>query len=249
MANTDMRFKGRVAVVTGASAGIGRAIAEALLAHGASVIAVSRRPPVFSHDRLTSYSTDLSQPEAVRETASRIAKEHEADILINNAGVVRNTFLENVEDAEFNELVDLHLRSAVILAQTVLPSMKRKSFGRIVNMSSRAVVGLAGRTVYAATKAALISMTRTWALELGPFGITVNAIAPGPVVTDMLTGDFPEKSEKAKKLAASIPVRRLGRSADIARAAMYFADPENGWVTGQTLFVCGGASLGSTVAL
>jgi NAD(P)-dependent dehydrogenase (short-subunit alcohol dehydrogenase family) len=92
-------------------------------------------------------------------------------------------------------------------------------------------------------------MTRTWALELGPSGITVNCIAPGPVVTDMLTADIPEGGEVFEKLSASLPTRRLGQADDIARATLFFADPDNSWVTGQTLFVCGGASLGSLTAL
>jgi len=126
-----------------------------------------------------------------------------------------------------------------------LPEMKRHGFGRIVIIGSRAMLGLETRTSYSATKAAQIGLVRTWAMELGLHGITVNAIAPGPIVTDMFTAVVPEDSDKAARIAAGLPVKRLGRPDDVARAAMFLAAPENGFITGQCLFVCGGASLGS----
>lgn len=243
------RFAGRTALVTGASAGIGRAICDGLLAEGASVVAIDRRPYDGARDNVRAYQADLSQPDQIRAVAAKVSSRHTVDIPVNNAGMLRNTLLPDVTEAEFDSLVDLHLRAALLLAQAVLPAMKQRGNGRIINMSSRAVVGLAARTVYGATKAALVTMTRTWAMELGPFGITVNAIAPGPVITDMLKADIPEHSEGARKLAASLPTRRLGRPDDIARAALFFADPDNSWITGQTLFVCGGGSLGASIAL
>ncbi|WP_299351098.1 SDR family oxidoreductase [uncultured Shimia sp.] len=243
------RFNGKTALVTGASAGIGKEISQHLLAEGARVISVSRRELEIESDKVTSLCVDLADPEAVKACADHLRASEQVDILVNNAGVVRNTMLGKITDDEFDMLNNLHVRAAITLSQAVLPNMKAKGFGRIVNMSSRAVVGLQQRTVYAATKAAMIAMTRTWALELGPLGITVNAIAPGPVVTDMLTTDIPEESDKAKSLAASLPTRRLGKAEDVARATLFFADPDNGWVTGQTLFVCGGASLGSLTSI
>lgn len=249
MVNHRQKYSGRTALITGASAGIGRAIAEQLLENGCNVISISRRALDIPSDRVTSICLDLADRAAVRDCAEELRRSHQVDILVNNAGVVRNTPLAEVDDAEFDMLNDIHLRAAISLSQAVLPHMKQQGFGRIVNMSSRAVVGLANRTVYAGTKAAIIAMTRTWALELGPSGITVNAIAPGPVATDMLTNDIPEGSEIYQKLSASLPTRRLGKAEDIARATLFFTDPENSWVTGQTLFVCGGASLGSLTAL
>ena len=243
------RYDGRTALVTGASTGIGRAIAQQFHDQGAHVISVSRRPLDIASGRVTSLCVDLSDPQAVKECGAEVRAKHAVDILVNNAGVVRNTPLAEIDDAEFDALHNIHVRSAITLAQAVTPHMQENGFGRIVNMSSRAVVGLQKRTVYAATKAAIIAMTRTWALELGPSGITVNCIAPGPVVTDMLTADIPEGGEVFEKLSASLPTRRLGQADDIARATLFFADPDNSWVTGQTLFVCGGASLGSLTAL
>jgi len=117
-----------------------------------------------------------------------------------------------------------------------------------VLMSSRGALGLATRTAYAATKAGMVGMARTWALELAADGITVNVVAPGPIAdTEMFRSVVPEASERERALAAAIPVKRLGRSDDVARAVMFFCDPANGFVTGQTLYVCGGASLGSIV--
>jgi 3-oxoacyl-[acyl-carrier protein] reductase len=249
VSESTARFAGQTALVTGASVGIGRAICEGLLAEGAAVVTVDRHSYDGANGNVTHYEADLSQPDRTRAVAAEISSQRSIDILVNNAGVVRNTALSDVTDEEFDSLVNLHVRTAIVLAQAVLPGMKQRGYGRIINMSSRAVVGLSARTVYGATKAALVTMTRTWAMELGPFGITVNAIAPGPVLTDMLKADIPEHSERAQKLAASLPTRRLGRPEDIARAALFFASPDNGWITGQTLFVCGGASLGSSIAL
>ncbi len=243
------RFEGHCALVTGASKGIGRSIAEAFLAEGAEVVNLSRQPLELENDKLTSYACNLSDPNSSREAAAEIAAKHNVDILVNNAGVVRNTFLEGISDDEFDTLNNLHLRAAIILAQAVTPGMEARGMGRIVNMSSRGVLGLQQRTVYAGTKAAIMAMTRTWALELGPKGITVNAIAPGIVMTDMVRTDIPEESDTAAKIAASLPRRRLGKPEDIAKATLFFCDPENDWVTGQTLFVCGGASLGSLTLL
>ena len=192
-------------MVTGASAGIGKAICEAFLASGATVIAVALQPLAIEHERLHSHAVDLSNAVQTNAFADLIKTEYAVDILVNNAGVVRNTFLEDIDEAEFDHLVNLHMRSALLLMKAAAAGMKERSFGRVINMSSRAVVGLAGRTVYAATKSALISMTRTWALELGPYGITVNCIAPGPVVTDMLTADIPEGSEKALRAGSVNP--------------------------------------------
>lgn len=234
----------RTAIVTGGSAGIGKAIAEHFLDAGYDVISLARRHPDFSHPRLRSHAVDLMDPKATADVAAAIAKDHPAAVIVHNAGVIRPALIEDVKLTDLHALVDLHMGAAITLVQAMLPAMKAAQFGRIITMSSRAIVGLPTRTSYAGTKAALIAMTRTWAMELGPHGITVNAVAPGPVVTDMFTDVMPEDSDRAKAVAAALPRRRLGRSEDVARAVMFFAAPENDWITGQTLFVCGGASLG-----
>lgn len=244
MSDSTARDKPTV-VVTGGSAGIGWGICVDLLNRGYQVVSIARRKPPKDAEGLHPYEVDLADPVATAEVAARVAKEHAVTGLVNNAGIIQPALVEDVSHDDLIKLTDLHLGAAITLTQAFLPAMKAAGFGRIVNMSSRAVVGLETRTVYAGTKAAMIAMTRTWAMELGPHGITVNAIAPGPVVTDMFTDVIPEDSDKARGLAASLPRRRLGTAADVARATWYFLDPENDWVTGQTLFVCGGASLGA----
>jgi 3-oxoacyl-[acyl-carrier protein] reductase len=125
--------------------------------------------------------------------------------------------------------------------------MKASAFGRIVLLSSRGALGLATRTAYAATKAGMIGMARTWALELAPHGITVNVVAPGPIQTDMFHNVVPKGSPKVDQIAASIPVKRLGQPIDVAHAVSYFAARQASFVTGQVLYVCGGTSVGSLV--
>lgn len=240
-----MTDKIHTAIVTGGSAGIGKGIAEHLLDAGHNVISLARRDPDFTRENLTSYRVDLADMDATARTASEIAANHKVTALIHNAGVIRPALIEDVKADDLDFLTHLHLGAGITLLQAVLPAMKACGYGRIVNMSSRAVVGLPTRTVYAGTKAALIAMTRTWAMELGPHGITVNAIAPGPVVTDMFTDVMSPESEQARALAQSLPMQRLGTADDVARTTMFFLDPRNDWITGQTLYVCGGASLGS----
>jgi NAD(P)-dependent dehydrogenase (short-subunit alcohol dehydrogenase family) len=188
---------------------------------------------------------DLMDMDATAKAAANIANKFQVTNVVHNAGVIRPALLPDVKLADLEALTHLHLGAAILLNQAFLPAMRQAGAGRIVTMSSRAVVGLPTRTSYAGTKAAIIAMTRTWAMELGPLGITVNCIAPGPVVTDMFTDVIPEGSDKAHAVAKSLPRQRLGRPEDVARAVLFFLDPANDWVTGQTLYVCGGASLGS----
>lgn len=231
------------AVVTGGSAGIGLQICQDLLDRGYEVISLALEESPLRHERLTSIAVDLSDVEATRRAAATVA-ERQPTTIICNAGVTRSALLEEVTLDDLDDLVNLYFASTILLAQACLPAMKAAQFGRIVMISSRAAVGLATRTVYTATKSGLIGLARTWALELGPAGITVNVVAPGPVPTQMFTDVVPTGSERERKLIESLPVRRLGTPADIARAVLYFAEPLNGFVTGQTLFVCGGASVG-----
>ena len=164
-----------------AGAGIGAAICRHLLDAGYDVISLARGKPDFSHDHLSFREVDLADPDATKQVADELAKEFNVTSLVNNAGVIRPSLIEDVKLEDLDYLTNLHLGAAITLTQAFLPAMKAAGFGRIVNMSSRAVVGLPTRTSYAGTKAAIISMTRTWAMELGKHGITVNAIAPGPI--------------------------------------------------------------------
>ncbi|QGZ61011.1 SDR family NAD(P)-dependent oxidoreductase [Paraburkholderia acidisoli] len=235
----------QAAIVTGGNAGIGRAIVEHLLEAGYDVVSLDLRSSAPGHARLHTMEVDLCDADATRAAAAEIAARHGPTTLIHNAGVIRPALLADVAHADLLALTNLHLAAPVTLAQAMLPAMREAHFGRLVLISSRAALGLATRTAYSATKAGMLGLVRTWALELGPLGVTANAIAPGPVQTDMFHAVVPADSPKVAQIAAGIPVGRLGQPDDIARAAMFFAAPENGFVTGQTLYVCGGTSTGS----
>jgi len=235
----------RVAAVTGGSAGIGRAICQDLLARGYHVVSLARRPCDIVHARLDNVEVDLMDRVATAQAAQELARRYDVTTVVHNAGVIRAALLADVRLDDLDALVELHLGCAIQLVQAALPAMRASAFGRIVLLSSRAAVGLATRTSYSATKAGMMGMARTWALELAGQGITVNVVAPGPIRTDMFHDVVPAGSERERAIAASVPVRRLGEADDVARAVAFFVDPANSFVTGQVLYVCGGTSVGS----
>ncbi len=235
-----------VAIVTGGSGGIGSAICRAMIDAGYEVVSLALDAPDWSHGRLHPLCVDLLDAAATRAAAAEICARFAVSHVIHNAGITRPALLADVATDDLHDLAQLHLGAPLLLLQAALPGMRARKFGRVVLLSSRAALGLETRTAYSATKAGIIGMARTWALELGPDGITVNVIAPGPIAgTKMFHDVVPAGSEREARLTASVPVRRLGTPADVARAALFFADPAAGFVTGQTLFVCGGASVSS----
>jgi 3-oxoacyl-[acyl-carrier protein] reductase len=237
-----------VAIVTGGSTGIGAEICRQMLDAGYEVVSLARRKPAQRHARLHAVEVDLMDASATQQAAADVAKRFAITHVVHNAGIIRPALLSDVKPGDLEALTQLHLGAAIALVQAALPAMKQNKFGRIVLLSSRGALGLATRTVYAATKSGMIGMARTWALELAADGITANVIAPGPIGdTEMFNSVVPKDSEREKALAAAIPVKRLGRPDDVARAVMFFCDRANGFVTGQTLYVCGGASVGSIV--
>lgn len=238
-----MKHADLVAVVTGGSNGIGEGICVALHAAGATVVNVDQVAPARPLEgRYQFCACDLTDKAATRALGSALAAEFPVNALVNNAGFPTPGTLEGITDEAFDHGANLHLRAAILLSQAVLPGMKARRFGRIVNMSSRSILGKRARTVYAGTKAALVAYTRSWAIELGAHGITVNAISPGPVLTELFLKY--QKPEVIEKLVGLTVVGRAGQPDDIARAAMFFLAPENSYVTGQVLHVCGGSSLG-----
>ena len=233
------------AIVTGGSAGIGRAIVQGLLERNYDVVSLDVQPASEKHSRLRSIKVDLADAAATRRVAEEIAKGHEVTTLVHNAGAIRPALLPDVKLDDLEALMNLHVSAALILLQSALPAMKAAGFGRVVLVSSRAVLGLPTRTAYAATKAGMLGMARTWALELAPHGITVNVVAPGPIETDNFYSVVPR--DQGARVAQAIPVKRLGQAGDVARAVLFFADRDAGFVTGQVLYVCGGTSVGSLV--
>ena len=234
-----------VALVTGGSAGIGRAIVEQLLGQDYEVLSLDLQPGAHPHPRLHAFEVDLADRAATAQLASELTRRFEITTLVHNAGVIRPALLADVQLQDLDALVNLHLGCAIQLVQAALPAMRAARFGRVVLLSSRAALGVVTRTSYSATKAAMMGMARTWALELAADGITVNVVAPGPIRTDMFHAVVPAGSERERALAAAIPVQRLGEGADVARAVGFFAEPLNSFVTGQVLYVCGGSSIGS----
>jgi 3-oxoacyl-[acyl-carrier protein] reductase len=233
------------AIITGASGGIGRAIAEAMLEAGHHVVSLDRRLPDWSHPQLEPIQVDLFDAKATADAAKDVAARHAISHVVHNAGIIRPNLIEQVTVEDIAALSQLHLGAALTLVQAALPGMKQRHFGRVILIASRAALGAVTRTAYSATKSGMLGMARTWALETASHGITVNVVAPGPVETDMFHEVIPQGSPKADQLARSIPVGRIGRPADVARAVMFFASRDADFVTGQSLYVCGGASIGS----
>ena len=235
-----------VTLVTGGSTGIGAAICRRMIEAGHDVVSLAQRRPEWSHPSLHAIDVDLTDTRATEQAAAAVASKFAIATVIHNAGAIRASLLAEVSQKDLHDLTQLHLGAAILIVQATLPRMRERNFGRIVLISSRAALGLPTRTVYSATKAGLIGMARTWALELAPAGITVNVVSPGPIQdTAMFRDVIPAGSDREAALAKTIPVGRLGLSDDVARAVLFFADPQNSFVTGQVLYVCGGSSLAS----
>jgi 3-oxoacyl-[acyl-carrier protein] reductase len=242
---------GRTALVTGASRGLGRAIALRLAAAGAAV-AVNYRERAEAAEavvreieaqggRALAVQADIADGAGVREMVARVTSALGAvDILVNNAGVSHRGDLGDADDAQIEEMRRINVDGVVAVTRAVVDGMKARRFGRIVNVASIAALGtaMAGTTFYAATKAAVVVLTRRFALELGAHGITVNAIAPGFVLTDMAAAGRTEADFAA--IAARTMVRRIGRPEDIAHAVAFLVAPESGFLTAQVLTVDGG---------
>jgi len=232
-------------LVTGASKGIGKAICQRLQEDGYTVVGVARtRPSDFPSD-IEFHTVDLSHRQALKEFLQTPAMQEPFYGLINNVGMVPSGMLEDVFDEDIYTAVQLNIEVAILFSQALAKGMRASGIGRIVNISSRAALGKASRTVYSMTKAGMIGMTRCWALELADQGITVNAIAPGPIETEFFRSVNDPSDPRTQSLLSSIPIKRMGRPEDVANAVAYFADERTGFVTGQTHFVCGGMTIGA----
>ncbi len=231
-----------ITLVTGASRGIGAAIAADLTAKGHLVIGLSRtKPAAFKGEFL---AADLADAAATRQALADITRRHAVTRLVNNAGVALVSGVSTTSGDDYDLLMNVNVRAPFLAIQAVLPAMRAARFGRIVNIGSRAGMGKEGRGVYGATKAAVLSLTRTTALENAQFGITSNCVAPGPIATEMLMANYPVGSAKLAAFQKQLPVGRLGTPDEIAHACAYFLDDRASFTTGQVLYVCGGLSIG-----
>lgn len=232
------------AIVTGASRGIGRAIAARLAADGWQVFNLDIAPPSAAGDSPARWiETDLADAASLLAAIGKVRDEGPVTGVVNNAAIGRMASLEDVTPGDFDDSVAVNLRAPMLCTQAVVTDMKSAGFGRVVNIASRAHLGKTLRTSYAATKGGLVSMTRVWALELAPSGISVNAIAPGPIRTELFEAANPPDMPRTQAIVDAIPVGRLGEPEDVANAVSFFMDPRAGFVTGQVLYVCGGITL------
>jgi 3-oxoacyl-[acyl-carrier protein] reductase len=232
-----------VTLVTGVSRGIGEAIAADLTRRGHHVIGVARTKP-YTFDG-TFVAVDMSDAAALRAALVEITSRHRVLRLVNNAGVAQVAPSDGATLEQFDTMMAVNVRAVMQTMQAVIPAMKTAGFGRIVNIGSRAAMGKDGRLIYGASKAAVLSMTRTIALEYAKSGITANCIAPGPIETAMIKLNYPEGSATRKALVGQVPMQRMGQPAEIAHAVNYFLDDAAGFTTGQVLYVCGGLSVGA----
>ena len=246
-----MRLQGKVALVTGAAGGIGAATARRFGREGALVVVNDAKP-----DGLEAVASDVraagSQALAVAGDVTKkadcelmvgaaVREFGRLDILINNAGINRDAMAAKMTEEQWDAVLAVNLTGTFLCAQAALPGMRERGWGRVVNTSSLGALGNIGQANYAASKAGVIGLTKTLALEYAKYGVTVNAVAPGPVMTAMLAG-VPDAIKE--KIIAMVPVGRIASPDEIASVHVFLASDEAAFITGQVIFADGGASVG-----
>lgn len=232
------------AVVTGGARNIGAAIARRLHDDGYRVVVLDIEDPEDETFRADARRVDLSDRAAAEAALAAIAADLPVGVLVNNVGIVRPALFDAVQVDDFDRVMHLNTRTALIAARALVPGMRARGAGRIVFNTSRVTLGKAARTLYSASKGAAQSMARTWALELARDGITVNCVAPGPIATSVFWQNNPPEAPATRAITDAVPVGRMGTPEDVANAVSFFCDPRASFVTGQTLFVCGGVTVG-----
>jgi 3-oxoacyl-[acyl-carrier protein] reductase len=244
----------RVAIVTGAGRGIGAAISERLGADGMAVacLDIDESTALGTASRLAAqgvraagFAADVSDEEAVARVVAEVADVlGTPTVLVNNAGVLRDNLLFKMSGSDWDTVMQVHLRGAFLMTRAVQAHMTAASYGRIVNLSSTSALGNRGQANYSAAKAGLQGFTKTVAHELGRFGVTCNAVAPGFIVTEMTRATAERVGQTFEEFSAArvalIPVRRPGEPEDVADAVSFFCSPRAGFVSGQVLYVAGG---------
>jgi 3-oxoacyl-[acyl-carrier protein] reductase len=253
------RYDGRVAVVTGAARGIGFGCATRFAEEGASVAVVdldesaaaeaASTLPLLGEARAVGIGADVSNTDSAEAAVARAVEELGGiHVLVNNAGITRDNLLFKMTDEDWDLVIGVHLRGAFLMTRAAQRHFVEQKYGKILNLSSVSALGNRGQANYSAAKMGIQGFTRTLGIELGPFGINANAIAPGFIATEMTDATarrLKMEPEELRRLnAESNPVRRVGEPADIAAAAAFLCSDEASYITGQTLYVDGGAKLG-----
>lgn len=249
----SLTFTNRTALVTGAGRGIGKAIAESLAQHGVTVICVSKSADscgataaaiIAAGGKAKALAVDVANGAAVAQAAEELLKEFPLiDILVNNAGITRDGLLFRMSETDWNDVISTNLSSCFHWTKHLARPMTRARWGRIVNITSvSGIMGNAGQANYSAAKAGMIGLTKTLAREFAGRSVTVNAVAPGFIKTDMTT-DFVNNPEVSAKILEAVPLKRFGEAADIAAATVFLCSEEAGYVTGQVFAVDGGMAM------
>lgn len=232
------------ALVTGGSRGIGRAVVDRLIEDGYEVVNFDIQQPERLGQGEQHLCVDVSDEAALHQALNKALASGPITRLVNNAGIVRPQAIERVTTNDLHAVMDVNLSASVLCAQALMPGMTAAGGGRIVNISSRAALGKPERIAYASSKAALHGFTKALALEAGVHGITVNAVGPGPIATELFNQANPPGAPATVRIKESIPLRRMGSPSDVAHLVASLLDERAGFITGQVIYVCGGMTVG-----